>query len=81
MPTYTFLNTETNESYDVVLRMSELDAYKLANPTHTQQIVSAAPLADPVRLGLIKPPESFREVLRKIADNTAGGKGLRDRIR
>jgi hypothetical protein len=81
MPTYTFLNTDTNESYDIVLKMSELDAYKLAHPTHSIQIGTAAPIADPVRLGFIKPPEGFRDVLRKIADNTAGGKGLRDRIR
>lgn len=81
MPTYTFLDTETQKTFEIVLRMSELDEYKSSHPTHIQQIVSAAPIADPVRLGLIKPPESFREVLRKIADRTAGGKGLRDRIR
>lgn len=81
MPTYTFVNTDTNEIYEVVLRMSELDAYKSSNPTHTLQITTGAPLADPVRLGRIKPPDGFREVLKKIADSTPGGKGLKDRIR
>ena len=34
MPTYVFQNTETGEIFEKVMKMSELDQYKLDNPTH-----------------------------------------------
>lgn len=80
MPTYTFLNKETHEVSEVFLKISELDAYKASHPELEIQL-QALPLGDPIRLGLRHVPDGFREVMRQIADNTPGGKGLRDRIR
>jgi len=42
MPTYTFLNNESGIEYDIDLRISELDDYKLKNPNHIQQVQPTA---------------------------------------
>ena len=64
MPTYTFRNTETGEQYDRVMRIAELDQYKIANP-HVAQVIEKMP---PVNRnsGDIKPDAGFREVLQRI---------------
>ena len=38
------------------------------------QKIGVTPLADPVRLGRIKAPEGFRDVLRNVKKNTYGSK-------
>lgn len=80
MPTYTFKNKETQEVFEVFMKISELDAYKASHPELETQLQSL-PLGDPIRLGLRHVPDGFREVMRNIANNTAGGKGLLDKIR
>lgn len=85
MPTYTFMNTETQEVFEVFMKISELDAYRAEHPELQLQVAACATVLDPMRLGLGRPgttvPDGFREVMRNIANNTAGGKGLLDRIR
>lgn len=81
MPVYTFINKSTNEVFDVVLKIAELDQYKVDNPQFERHFDTAPMLGDPVRLGLRKPDAGFKEVLQKIADKTPGGAGLRDQIR
>jgi len=74
MPTYSFLNKETDEEFDIILSMSELDQYKSDNP-HLEQLIKSAPvLADPTRLGLRKPDNGFRDVLKKVKSNHRGAK-------
>lgn len=43
-----------------------------------RQTLTAVPLGDPVRLGFTRPDNGFKEVLSKISERTAGGKGLKD---
>lgn len=38
------------------------------------QKIGPTPIADPVRLGRIKAPEGFRDVLRNVKKNTYGSK-------
>jgi hypothetical protein len=74
MPTYSFLNKETNEEYDIILSMSEIDRYKIDNP-HLEQLIKFAPaLVDPTRLGLRKPDSGFRDVLKKVKSAHRGAK-------
>lgn len=74
MPTYSFLNKETDEEFDIILSMSELDRYKSDNP-HLEQLIKFAPaLADPTRLGLRKPDNGFRDVLKKVKSAHRGAK-------
>ena len=72
MPTYTFQNKETKEIVEHVCKMSELDAYKEANPHLERVFVDPTPTCDPVRLGLRKVPDGFRDVLKAIHKGTAG---------
>lgn len=72
MAHYTFLNTKTNEEFDIVMSMSELDPYKEANP-HLQQLIKRAPaLADPTRIGRMKPDDGFRDILRNVKKSHKG---------
>lgn len=66
MPTYSFINNQTGEEFDIQMSMAELDSYKQNNPHIEQTIKSAPALADPSRLGLRKPDAGFRDVLKRI---------------
>lgn len=66
MPTYLFLNKNTNEEYELSMSISERETYLKDNP-HVEQLVNGFPgVADPSRMGLHKPDSSFRDVLKKI---------------
>ena len=65
MPTYLFRNKDTGEEYEEFMMISELDAYLEKN--NVEQLLNGAPaLGDSIRLGLKKPPDSFRDVLREV---------------
>jgi len=71
MPTYVFRNTETDEIFEKSMKMSELDQYKLDNPTHERYYQGFAPaIGDPVRLGVHKKDSGFKEALQKIKERT-----------
>lgn len=65
MPTYNFINIETNETETVFLKMSELDEYKKANPHLKQQLV-APPIGDPVRLGITRTSDGMNDLLKHV---------------
>lgn len=72
MPTYLFRNKDTQESFEKFMRISELDEYKASHP-ELEQLVNGSPgLSDPVRLGLKKPSDGFRDVLKNIKKNNPG---------
>lgn len=82
MPTYSFLNKETGVVTEHVMKISELDAFKESHPELERYMGdSSISIGDPVRLGLRKPDNGFREVLQKISERTPGGKALKDSIR
>jgi hypothetical protein len=66
MPTYTFENTNTNDLVEVTMKIAELDQFKLDNPHLSQRIVRPPSLGDAHRLGLKKPDDGFRDVLRNV---------------
>jgi hypothetical protein len=68
MPTYTFLNKESNEVERHTLRMSEYDNFMNTNLNleRYHEPGYSATIGDSVRLGIRKPDEGFREVLSKI---------------
>jgi len=81
MPNYEFIDTTTNEVFEKSMKISELDSYLAENPTHLRHHSSPPPLGDPVRLGIRKIDNGFKEVLQKISERTPGGKGMKDHIR
>lgn len=66
MPTYTFVNTTSGETFTEIMSISEREEFLKANPHVNQQIVSAPSLGDPIRLGLKKPDSGFRDRLKEI---------------
>lgn len=72
MPTYTFLNTETNKIEEHTCRMSEYDEFKINNP-HLERYLGEAPsVMDPVRAGIKKPSAGFKELLKNIKSKHRG---------
>lgn len=66
MPNYTFLNSETDEEFDITMSISERDEFVEKNK-HLKQIIKSVPLCDPTRVGVTtKPDDGFRDVLRRI---------------
>jgi hypothetical protein len=68
MPTYTFRNKETGETYDEIMSMSRRETYLEENP-QIEQIIGSPAIGDPVRLGVRTIDDGFREVLSKIHNN------------
>lgn len=81
MPTYTFKNKDTGEFVEHVMKISELDDFKKANPHLERALVDAPNFGDPVRLGLRKNDDGWRETLARVSEKTPGGKALKDSIR
>lgn len=74
MPVYTFKNLNTEDIEEHTLRISEYDKFKEDNP-HLERYIDGSPgMSDPVRLGLVKPSDGFREVLRNIKKGSPGSK-------
>lgn len=71
MPFYVFRDSNTGEVFEKLLKISELDQYRLDNP-HLETIPQAPGLSDPVRLGRMKPSDGFRDVLSKIKSGSPG---------
>ena len=68
MPTYQFLNTETGEEFEALMKISEREEYLKNNP-HLQPILSAPALVSGVstsRSGRV--PSGFNEVLSKVSE-------------
>lgn len=60
MPTYEFLNKETQEVEEHVMKIAELDSFKENNP-HLERYISSMNIGDPVRLGITRPPVDFQK--------------------
>lgn len=70
MPTYKFLNTETNEEYEEFMSISELERTLKENP-HITQLVHGAP---GISSGVSKKPDSgFRDLLKEIKKSHSKG--------
>lgn len=66
MPFYDFINEETGESENVLLKISELDDFKKNNP-HLKQMILGAP-ATVGGTGGFKNDEGWKENLARIAE-------------
>lgn len=72
MPLYDFRNKETGEVFEKMLSISAKEEYLKENPNIESVIVGTPPLIDPVRLGVRKTDQGFKEVLQRIHEKTPG---------
>jgi len=68
MPTYTFRDKDTQLVFEKKMKISEREKF-LDNNLHLEQIHNTINLGDPVRLGVRKVDDGFREVMSKIHEN------------
>lgn len=72
MPTYTFHDKKTGETFDSILSLSEREKFLAENPHVEQLIVSAPGIVDSWRVGVTKPDNGWRDVLRSIKKANKG---------
>lgn len=73
MPSYTFLDLNTNDQFTTVMSMTEREEYLKANPHIQQQLIAAPALGDSIRMGMVKPDNAFRDHLREIKKKHSKG--------
>ena len=73
MPTYTFLNTETNEQFDKFISISGKEEFLKENP-HIVSIITQAPSisGDSVGLGFRKNDAGFNDLMHRIGKANPG---------
>lgn len=73
MPTYEFINTETDEYFEKFMSFSARDEFLKENP-HIQQTMTKAPgIVSGVSTSTQnRVPDGFKEVLSKISENNRG---------
>ena len=65
MPTYTFRNKKSLDVVEKFLSFKEREEFLTANPEFEQIHLDMAAVCDVVRLGLKKPDQAFRDILRQ----------------
>jgi hypothetical protein len=73
MPTYVFRDKITNEQFEKMMKISELDSFRAEHP-NLETVIQAPMVADPVRVGVRKYDSGFKEVLQKIHDRSPGSR-------
>lgn len=72
MPIYRFRNKVTGIIFEELMSLSQRDQFLVDRADLFEYVVSAPNIIDPVRLGIRKPDQGFKEVLKKIHTNTPG---------
>ena len=67
MPLYSFIDNQTGEQFDALMKISEREEY-LSKNSHIQSVVTAAGIVSGVSI-VGKVPDGFKEVLSKVAEN------------
>jgi hypothetical protein len=67
MPLYSFIDNQTGEQFDALMKISEREEY-LSKNSHIQPVVTAAGIVSGVSI-VGKVPDGFKEVLSKVAEN------------
>lgn len=71
MPTYTFINTKTDESTTTLMTIAQMEAYLKEN-SHVRLRVSSPHIVSGVASKKNKPDDSFRDILRNIKRRNRG---------
>ena len=66
MPNYSIKDTNTDDIFEVSLKYSELESYLANNPHFKQVFVKFPATADPTRVGVKRPDDGFRDVLKEV---------------
>lgn len=78
MPTYTFIDTETDEEFDVEMKINALDEFKKANPKLKQKLTINVIGGLTQTSGSL--PEGFKDKLREMKKKHPRATGLDNHI-
>lgn len=81
MPTYTFINKETGETFEKFMKISAYEQYKIDNP-HIERFITpndCPGFGCPVRLGVTKTDAGWKELMSKVAE-TQPKSNLKDNL-
>ena len=65
MPSYSFRDTNTEEEFDKIMSNSDRELYLKENPHIIQTFKRFPGVVDSVRIGVRRPDDNFRDVLKK----------------
>lgn len=71
MPVYVFKNVETDEFHEKLMSFSAREEYLKENP-NLISVPAIASVGDPVRMGMQKPAEGYRDLLKTIKSKHRG---------
>jgi hypothetical protein len=71
MPLYDFRNKDTGEVFEKFMSISAKEEYLKDNP-NIESMLGMNALIDPVRLGVRRADNGFKEVLQRIHEKTPG---------
>lgn len=74
MPRYTFYDKNTGAEWTETMSIADMELMLVANP-HVDTRPVAPFIGDPVRQGLQKPSDGFRDILRNVKKTYGGKKG------
>lgn len=78
MPYYSFVDTETEEEFELEMTYEQLKVFLGANPRFNQTF--RMNLGDPIRMGVQKPPSDFSKyVLGRVKEAHPLGKAIERR--
>jgi len=77
MPTYDFINTETQEVFEQFMSNDERKAFLEENPHIKQTFLAAPAIGDSVRLGRKKTDSNFRDMLKHISQRAGPGSTIK----
>jgi hypothetical protein len=69
MPIYSVMNKDSDEVFEVNMKFTEFEQYLKDNINLIQVFTKFPALGDSVRLGMRKPDDGFRDVLRNVKHN------------
>ena len=72
MPTYNFRNKKTGERWEAFMYISEVDDYLKDNPDVEQELNTFSGIGDPYRMGMRKPDDTFRDLLKEMKTKHPG---------
>lgn len=72
MPTYTFLNKETGEEFDELIKLADYDQFLIDNP-HLSRVITAPNISgDSVGLGFRRNDDGFNDLMHRIGKANRG---------
>jgi hypothetical protein len=78
MPTYEFRNTSTGEIEEHIMKIAELDQFKLDNP-HLERVMLTVPgCVDPITAGVRTPSSGFKDLLKHMKKKVGGNNTIKD---